>query len=120
MRCELYAVKTVTETGGRGEDPTDEEIIAGIQLLARTEGVFTETAGGVTIASLARMAGAGTFSGDETVVALITHHLLDSQGRERAELLREGRSPAWIWGLSVVLTNATGSIALSFPDPSMP
>ena len=67
-----YAVKTVTETGGRGEDPTDEEIIAGIQLLARTEGVFTETAGGVTIASLARMAGAGTFSGDETVVALIT------------------------------------------------
>jgi threonine synthase len=67
-----YAVKAVTETGGRGEDPTDEEIIAGIQLLARTEGVFTETAGGVTIASLARLAQAGTFSGDETVVALIT------------------------------------------------
>ncbi|MGH2687505.1 MAG: pyridoxal-phosphate dependent enzyme, partial [Actinomycetota bacterium] len=67
-----YAVRTVGETGGTGEDPDDDEIIAGIQLLARTEGVFTETAGGVTISALARMARAGVFSGDETVVALIT------------------------------------------------
>jgi threonine synthase len=67
-----YAVKTVAETGGTGEDPDDDEIIAGIQLLARTEGVFTETAGGVTISALARMARAGVFSENETVVALIT------------------------------------------------
>ena len=67
-----YAVRTVAETGGRGEDPDDDEIIAGIQRLARTEGVFTETAGGVTIAALTRLARSGTFSGDETVVALIT------------------------------------------------
>jgi threonine synthase len=80
-----YAVRTVAETGGSGEAPDDDEIIAGIQLLARTEGVFTETAGGVTIAALARMARAGAFSGDGTVVALIT-----GMGLKTAEAL-EGR-----------------------------
>jgi hypothetical protein len=46
-----------------------------------------------------------------TVVALITHQLLDSQARERAELLREGRSPAWIWSLSVVSLGAVSAVA---------
>jgi threonine synthase len=67
-----YAAKVVRTTGGRAEAVTDDEIIAGIRLLATTEGLFTETAGGVTIASLAKMAAAGAFQGDERVVALIT------------------------------------------------
>jgi threonine synthase len=68
----FYAVKAVNETGGSGEDVTDEEIVRGIRLLASTEGIFAETAGGVTVATLEKLAKAGTFSSDETVVALIT------------------------------------------------
>jgi threonine synthase len=67
-----YAARIVRSTGGRAEAVTDDEIIAGIRLLASTEGLFTETAGGVTIASLAKMAAGGAFSGDERVVALLT------------------------------------------------
>jgi threonine synthase len=68
----FYAARVVRKTGGTAEAVTDDEIIAGIRLLASTEGLFTETAGGVTIAALQRMAAAGAFSGDERVVALIT------------------------------------------------
>jgi len=67
-----YAVKTVNETGGQGRDVSDEAIVAGIRLLASTEGIFTETAGGVTVAALQQLAEDGVFSEDECVVALIT------------------------------------------------
>lgn len=67
-----YAVKAVRSTGGRGVDVTDEEIVAGIRLLAGMEGIFTETAGGVTVAALEKLARAGAFGRDESVVALIT------------------------------------------------
>ena len=53
---------------------TDEEVIEGIRLLARTEGIFAETAGGVTIATLAKLAAAGVVRRDERVVALVTGH----------------------------------------------
>jgi threonine synthase len=67
-----YAVKAVRRTGGRGADATDEEIVQGIRLLAETEGIFAETAGGVTIAALRKLAADGAFRRDERVVALIT------------------------------------------------
>jgi threonine synthase len=67
-----YAVRAVTETGGLGEDVSDEEIVSGIRLLASTEGIFAETAGGVTVSALAKLAERGTFGKDEIVVALIT------------------------------------------------
>ena len=51
-----YALKTVRDSGGAFGSVTDEEIIDGIRLLARTEGIFAETAGGVTIATLAKLA----------------------------------------------------------------
>ena len=50
------------------------EIIDGMKLLARTEGIFTETAGGVTIATLKRLAEEGVVRPDECVVAYITGH----------------------------------------------
>jgi threonine synthase len=68
----FYAWKVVKQTGGSGESATDEEIVAGIKLLAKTEGVFTETAGGVTIACLKKLAQSGRISPNETVVAYIT------------------------------------------------
>jgi threonine synthase len=67
-----YAARVVRKTEGTAEAVTDDEIVAGIRLLASTEGLFTETAGGVTIAALKRMAAAGAFQDDGRVVALLT------------------------------------------------
>ena len=67
-----YAVDVAKETGGTIEQVTDDEIRAGIKLLAHTTGIFTETAGGVTIASLKKIADRGEIGTDETVVAYVT------------------------------------------------
>lgn len=67
-----YALKTVSATGGFIEDVTDGEIVEGVNLLARTEGIFAETAGGVTIAVLAKLAKQGKIAPAETVVAYVT------------------------------------------------
>jgi threonine synthase len=69
-----YAVEAVRQTGGAIEAVTDDEIVEGIKLLARTEGIFAETAGGVTIATLAKLAAAGVVQRDERVVAMVTGH----------------------------------------------
>ncbi|MGB9113161.1 MAG: threonine synthase [Acidimicrobiales bacterium] len=66
------ALEIVRRTGGAVAAVTDDEIIHGIRLLARTEGVFAETAGGVTIATLAKLAAEGVVHPDETVVAYVT------------------------------------------------
>lgn len=68
----LYALRTIKETGGFAEDATDTEIVEAIELLARTEGIFAEPAGGVTIACLKKMAESGVIDKDETVVCYIT------------------------------------------------
>jgi threonine synthase len=67
-----YALDVVRTTGGAIGSVTDDEIVEGMRLLARTEGIFAETAGGVTIATLAQLAAAGTVRRDERVVAFIT------------------------------------------------
>jgi threonine synthase len=69
-----FALDVVRSTGGGMAAVTDDEIVAGIQLLARTEGIFAETAGGVTIATLKRLAEQGVVRHDERVVAYITGH----------------------------------------------
>ena len=67
-----YALDAVRESGGAFGAVTDEEIVDGISLLARTEGIFAETAGGVTIATLAQLAASGVIRPDERVVAYVT------------------------------------------------
>ena len=67
-----YALDVVRSTGGAVGSVTDEEIVEGIRLLARTEGIFAETAGGVTIATLAKLAASGVVRPDERVVAYVT------------------------------------------------
>jgi threonine synthase len=69
-----YALQAIRESGGSCESVTDGEIVEGIRLLARTEGIFAETAGGVTIATLAKLAASGQVRRDERVVALVTGH----------------------------------------------
>ena len=68
----FYALDVVRSTGGAVGAVTDEEIVEGIRLLARTEGIFAETAGGVTIATLAKLAASGVVRADERVVAYVT------------------------------------------------
>jgi threonine synthase len=66
------ASKMILETGGWAEDVSDVEIVSGIQELAETEGIFTETAGGVTTAVTARLYAHGRIKADETTVICIT------------------------------------------------
>jgi threonine synthase len=67
-----YAVDLARRTGGSVEAVSDEEIRAGIRLLAETTGIFTETAGGVTTAVLANLAEQGAIDPSERVVLYIT------------------------------------------------
>src|SRR5439155_19683120 len=67
-----YALQEVRKSGGAVAEVTEEEIVDAVGLLARTEGIFTETAGGVTIGTLAKLAGNGVIGADETVVAYVT------------------------------------------------
>jgi threonine synthase len=67
-----YALELARRTGGSIDAVSDDEIREGIKLLARTTGIFTETAGGVTVAVLAKLAARGDIGRDERVVAYIT------------------------------------------------
>jgi threonine synthase len=84
------ALEVVRSTGGRVEAVSDDEVVEAIRLLARTTGVFGETAAGVTIATTAKLAAAGLFGPGERVVALITGH-----GLKTREVL-EGRADATV------------------------
>jgi threonine synthase len=68
----MFALQVARQTGGAIEWCTEAEILEGIELLASTEGVFTETAGGVTVANLKRLVEQGVIRSDEETVAFIT------------------------------------------------
>ncbi len=67
-----YVVHAVRESGGWGESVTDEEILEGIKLLARTEGIFTEPAGGTEVAVAKKLIESGRIPKNESVVISIT------------------------------------------------
>jgi len=67
-----YAIKTITKSGGWSEDVSDPEIVKSIQLLAETEGIFTETAGGVTLGCARKLYKRDRILPDETTVLCIT------------------------------------------------
>ncbi len=69
-----YALQAIRKSGGSCASVTDDEVVEAIGLLARTEGIFAETAGGVTIASLAKLVASGAVRRDERVVAIVTGH----------------------------------------------
>lgn len=75
----IYAVEIARKTGGNIEAVNDTEIIEGIKLLAETEGIFTETAGGTTVAVLKKLVEAGKINPDETTVVYITGNGLKTQ-----------------------------------------
>ena len=67
-----YCLKVIKETSGLAGSVTDPEIVEGMKLLAQTEGVFGETAGGVSVGVLKKMAEAGLLDPDETIVCYVT------------------------------------------------
>ena len=83
-----YALQTMRSSGGSCASVTDDEVLEAIGLLARTEGIFAETAGGVTIAALAKMVASGAVRRDERVVALVTGH-----GLKTVEALADHTGP---------------------------
>jgi threonine synthase len=67
-----YVIQAVKDSGGWGESATDEEILEGIKLLARTEGIFTEPAGGTEVAVAKKLIESGRIPRDESIVVSIT------------------------------------------------
>jgi threonine synthase len=68
----FQVVRVVKETGASGAKVTDEEILDGVQLLARTEGIFTEPAGGTTVAATRALIKRGVIKSNESVVICVT------------------------------------------------
>ncbi len=106
----FYAARTIRATGGWAEDVSDNEILEGMRLLAETEGIFTETAGGVTVACARKLLQQGRIDPQQPIVLVITGNglktldaIIASQAeapiiaprmREfEAELVREGATP---------------------------
>ncbi|MDP6510573.1 MAG: threonine synthase [Dehalococcoidia bacterium] len=84
----FFVLNILRESGGRAVAVSDDEIVDGMKLLAETEGVFAETAGGVTVASLKRLAAQGAIKPDELTVALIT-----ASGLKTIEAVQEKVAP---------------------------
>jgi threonine synthase len=74
-----YALKATAESGGNMDMVSDEEVVEGIQLLAQTEGIFAETAGGVTIGVLRKLVKQGVIKKTDVTVAYITGNGLKTQ-----------------------------------------
>ncbi|MDQ7819967.1 MAG: threonine synthase [Armatimonadota bacterium] len=83
-----YALRVARDTGGAIVAVSDEEAVDGMQLLARTEGMFAETAGGVTVAALRSLARQGVIGPDQLVVAYIT-----GAGLKTAEAIADAVAP---------------------------
>ena len=68
----FYALRVMKDTGGAADDVTDEEIREGIRLLAETEGIFSETAGGVTVGAARKLIASGKIPSNDAAVLCIT------------------------------------------------
>ncbi|MDV2479961.1 MAG: threonine synthase [bacterium] len=96
----IYGIRVVRETGGWGEDVTDEELVDGMKLLAETEGIFTETAGGVVVSVARKLVKQGRIDSDDLTVLSITGHGLKTQeaviGKIGTPLLIEPRLSSFV------------------------
>jgi threonine synthase len=93
----FQVLQAVRSTGGSGAAVSDDEILDGIQLLAETEGIFTEPAGGVTIAATRKLIARGAVARDESIVVCITgngYKTIEVMTGRGGEPIRIGRSLA--------------------------
>lgn len=84
----FYAIKTINESGGWAEDVSDSEVVEGIRMLAEEEGIFTETAGGVTVAVTRKLIQQGRIRLDDVTVIAITGNGLKTQEAIQDHLVR--------------------------------
>jgi threonine synthase len=98
-----YVLDTVRRTGGAVTHVSDEEVVEGIRLLARTEGVFAETAGGVTVACARRLLATGALDPDAETVLLITGDGLKTLDAVEGSLAPTATVPATTKALRAVL-----------------
>ncbi len=105
-----YALELARRTGGTIEAVTDDEIRAAIRLLAETTGIFTETAGGVTIATLAKLAERGDIDPSERVVAYITGEGLKTLDATRDGFVMHEIDPT-VEALDAEFATATSAVA---------
>jgi len=103
----------IKETGGAGAKVSDEEILNAVQLLASTEGIFTEPAGGTTLAATQALIKQGVIKPHESVVVCIT-----GNGYKTAEVMRDRvAAPVQIGRSLADFERAIGPIATAAASP---
>lgn len=105
-----YAIETIRRTGGWAEDATDDEIVEAMKLLAETEGIFTETAGGVTVAVAKKLIDQGRIPRDESVVISITGNGLKTQEAVIGKLRERAVIEAKISEVDALLSEMEGAL----------
>ncbi len=103
-----YAIETIRRSGGWAEDATDDEIVDAMKLLAETEGVFTETAGGVTVAVAGKLIEQGRIPRDESTVICITGNGLKTQEALHGKVGRPLEIEANIADFEALLSDPAG------------
>jgi threonine synthase len=83
----FYAIEAIKKSGGWGEEVTDEEIVEAMKLLAETEGIFAETAGGVTVGATKKLIERGRIPKDESIVISVTGNGLKTQEAQIGKLV---------------------------------
>jgi threonine synthase len=111
-----YALKAITKSGGWAEDISDHEVVSSIQLLAETEGIFTETAGGVTVGTARKLIHQDRILPDETTVICIT-----GNGLKTTDVLAnayEAETPIApkLAAFEAYLAAKSASLPVSFPE----
>ncbi len=106
------------ETGGGAEMATDPEIVEGIRLLAETEGIFAETAGGVTIACLKKLVEQGAIGPEEETVAFITGAGLKTVEAVIDHVTQPLRVPARAEAFAQALEERQGALAAAGGAPT--
>jgi threonine synthase len=107
----LYAIQTMRDSGGWGEDATDDEIVEAIALLAETEGVFAETAGGVTVAVARKLAAQGRIAADEPTVLCVTGNGLKTLDAVAGRVAAPSRIHPRLADFDALVARATGLAA---------
>jgi threonine synthase len=108
-----YAVQAVTRSGGTGEHAGDEEIVEAIKLLAATEGIFAETAGGVTLAATRQLVAQGRIGPDDVTVVCVTGNGLKTQEALHGALPAAARIPPSLRAFDEVLAQGAAAPALA-------
>src|SRR6185312_14500036 len=109
----FYAARTIRQSGGWAEDASDEEIVAGMRLLAQTEGIFGETAGGVTVATAQKLLQLGKVDAEQPLVLVIT-----GNGLKTLDAVQSTRSPIPV--LAPKLKTLEAYLAAPFPPAEAP